>query len=362
MILTLGDDVLTHLLGYLSDGETIVRCALSCKRIWVLVMTTETTGNGENQVWKHLDRALAARIGRPEISNGAARDRVCRFAAASLFAQKMEALAFEHHYSLLEDSCPGCNCFPDTPDHTGFKEFVNVQSKGKSKGHTRHDQITSTFFVRLSVDERMIWEGFLVGSLSDREIIHLRLPQREDLRPALESWTDLQKLLREYPDFHHSFEPYYGNGLFQNSLLTFPSLYDGAASFNARIKACHDECMKNLTCTIVAVGTNLNDRRLLITTYGLDKDAMALAGYCQQVGSFFPTTLAPMPVLAHGVPPDRPWDKENIKYFRTSAERPDKMGDTVQCWIDFSLASSKTITGKVEGFSIRYMHAFEFCD
>jgi hypothetical protein len=166
-----------------------------------------------------------------------------------------------------------------------------MQINCNTEDHTSRDQITSTFFVRLSVDESMIWEGFLVGSLSDREVIHLRLPQGEDLRPALESWTGLQKLLREYPDFHHSFEPYYGNGLFQNALLTFPSLYEGAASFNARIKSCHDECMKNLTCTIVAVGTNLNDRRLLITTHGLDKDAMALAGYCHRIGSSFPTTL-----------------------------------------------------------------------
>jgi hypothetical protein len=81
MILTLDDDVLTHLLGYLSEGETIIRCALSCKRIWVLVMTTRGTGNAQNQVWTHLDRVLTARIGRPEITCGAARDRVCRFAA-----------------------------------------------------------------------------------------------------------------------------------------------------------------------------------------------------------------------------------------------------------------------------------------
>lgn len=115
--------------------------------------------------------------------------------------------------------------------------------------------------------------------------------------------------------------------------------------------------MENLACTIVFVGEDINDRQLMITTHGSDKDRMALPGYC---GGYHGQRLAPMPALGHGVPPNRPWEEDKIKFYRTSPEREDEMGNTLQCCVDLKLAGSKTKPGTVKGFTFRYMHAFEF--
>jgi hypothetical protein len=178
MLLCLNNHVLLHLMGFLPDGESIARCALTSKRIYELTMANVGVDVEQDAVWEILDRKLDTMTSKPKGPN--ARDRVCRFAAASLFAKKMEALAPAHHYSLKENSCPGCCEFPDAPEERD--DICDLCEEERAE--------RLVFFVRLSVAGNFIWEGFLSSQYGGNGSVYLTLPGDADLRPALKQWTN----------------------------------------------------------------------------------------------------------------------------------------------------------------------------
>lgn len=185
MLLSLDNHVLLHLMSFLPDAESIIRCSRTCKRIHDLTTMEEEPNDDEEQtvhVWEALDRKLNKMVGKPETST--ARDRVRRFAAASNFAKKVEALAPAHHYSLKEHSCPGCSDFPDAPKRRDDLCYL-CEDQEKDEERSKNYQTAfapSRFFVRLTVDGKFIWEGFLSARYGGNGSIYLTLAGEADFQ------------------------------------------------------------------------------------------------------------------------------------------------------------------------------------
>jgi hypothetical protein len=279
------DGPLACVVLFLDDPVDVIRFSQASKKLYQLVDTTK-------EIWENLDAQLKE-CGKPNSST--ARDRVLRFASGRVYAKRMEALAPAHRAMLLDQACRGCTAFPNAD---GYWDEENEDRDGKNK-----------MFVRMNLPDRLLFEGFLkhfYGSNGDISLYHGENLD-SDFSKELD-WPELDELLA-YPP------PLGAHG--------YPDQDDIAYHREKEVIA--KKVFEDLTITVVLVKENINDRKLCISTTGLDKDKLGPSGYCGQYH------MEIMPKVSHGIVPVEPLVEPYHfhKYYRTTEEAESVSGEFI---------------------------------